>query len=194
VGSAHLRRHDLRDLERHDEEGQPIVATIVITGDKEILERIRTWPTQLERVLLKVGAEYEREVKHNLSLAGSFARSLGTPGALGRRKAGQWVGKNPTPHLRIGTGALRSSITHALSRSSENVYEIRVGTNVVYARIHEYGAPAGQWKAWGRTTSSAFPARPFMRPVVENAQIYARVAGMIGDHFVAVFEARGGAT
>jgi phage gpG-like protein len=171
------------------------VATIVIRGDKQVLEQIRTWPNALESVLLQVGALYEREVKKSLSLAGPFFRVFGHPGMMGKRREGQWTERNQSPFLRVGTGELRSSITHSLAQSSPNTYEVRVGTNVVYARIHELGAAPGQWKAWGRSARTAFPARPYMRPVTESGEVQLRVAGVIGTKLVAHLDlGRGGAT
>lgn len=40
--------------------------------------------------------------------------------------------------LKVQTGRLRSSITHGQYRTKDHMF-LRVGTNVVYARIHELG-------------------------------------------------------
>jgi phage gpG-like protein len=174
---------------------------ITITGDRAIIDKVRTWPTEVERTLVQIGAIYEGEVKKQLSLYGgaikraypvSFRR-------FGKRRKvwskrgnsytmGGFLERNPTNHLRVLTGRLRSSITHALVVRSGGAYEVEVGTNVVYARIHEYGAPAGKWKAWGRVAKTDFPARPYMKPVADDAALSARVAGMIGNRLIAVVE------
>lgn len=174
---------------------------VVITGDKQLIDKFRTWPTEIERVLLQIGAIYEGEVKKQLSMYGGSVRRA-YPVTFRRfsqrRKVwskrgnsytmGGFIERNPTMHLRVLTGTLRNSITHALVTRSRGVYEVEVGTNVVYARIQELGAPAGQWKAWGRVAKNPFPARPYMKPVADDQGLQVRVAGMIGSRLIAVVE------
>jgi phage gpG-like protein len=99
-----------------------------------------------------------------------------------------WVKKNrltgPRPGiLGVVTGRLRSSITFSKAQKEGNAYVSRIGTNVVYARIHEYGGiiRPGQkgflaWKSrdtgkWVFTTKPVkIPARPFLHPALEDQQ------------------------
>lgn len=65
----------------------------------------------------------------------------------------------PRPEfLGVISGRLRSSIAVAQAQKSGDNYIARIGTNVVYGAIHEFGMP-------GR-----MPARPFMRPALEDAK------------------------
>ena len=78
-----------------------------------------------------------------------------------------WIKTNrlsgPRPQfLGVVTGRLRSSITATPTEKAGNVYFCRIGTNVVYGRIHEYGGQTG------RNHLVNMPARPFMRPAVED--------------------------
>ncbi len=90
-------------------------------------------------------------------------RSMNLGGAL---LAG-WSKKNrlsgPRPNiLGVKTGRLRSSISSSQTAKSGNSYETRVGTNVAYARIHEYGGYTG------RNRSTFIPARPFLAPSIQD--------------------------
>ncbi|MGH9608073.1 MAG: phage virion morphogenesis protein [Bryobacteraceae bacterium] len=76
--------------------------------------------------------------------------------------------------LQNRTGTLRRSVQMTSHRESGYV---EVGTNVIYAKVHEFGAfisaktaafltfrtPDG---AWHRKKSVTIPARPFMRPAL----------------------------
>lgn len=94
-----------------------------------------------------------------------------------------WIVKNrlmgPRPGvLGVRTGRLRSSIFAGTATKTQGGYEARIGTNVVYARIHEFGGTIlpknkpflafqidGKWKF---VRSVTIPARPFMRPALEE--------------------------
>lgn len=77
-----------------------------------------------------------------------------------------WSVKNrlrgPRPkYLGVRTGRLYSSI--GVYRSiNRNEYSVKIGTNVEYARIHEFGGRVGKY---GR---GIMPARPFLRPAIED--------------------------
>lgn len=78
-----------------------------------------------------------------------------------------WIKTNrlsgPRPQfLGVRTGRLRSSITATPAQKSGDAYYCTIGTNVVYARIHEYGGMTG------RNHLINMPKRPFMRPAVED--------------------------
>lgn len=81
--------------------------------------------------------------------------------------------------LHVRTGRLRSSITHALPTLGPQGWQGTVGTNVIYAPVHEYGAtiepktkpylkfqtPDGAWHSVKRVV---IPPRPFMKPALED--------------------------
>jgi phage gpG-like protein len=80
-----------------------------------------------------------------------------------------WIKTNrlsgPRPQfLGVVTNRLRSSITATPTIKSGNSYIAKVGTNVEYGRIHEYGGFTGKGYAVN------MPARPFMRPAIEDKQ------------------------
>ena len=114
-----------------------------------------------------------------------------------------WIMNNrlsgPRPaFLGVVTDRLRSSITVTKPEKIGNNYQATVGTNVIYARIHEYGGiinmpamtravaiheykrrgikfvKAGSKRMTGTLTYDTkaytinMPARPFMRPAVED--------------------------
>jgi phage gpG-like protein len=79
-----------------------------------------------------------------------------------------WIQTNrltgPRPqYLGVVTGRLRSSITASPTIKSGDTYTAKIGTNVVYARIHEYGGQTG------RKHATTIPARPYMRPAIEDS-------------------------
>lgn len=80
--------------------------------------------------------------------------------------------------LQRRTGRLRGSITHDVRIEGDRVVG-RIGTNVVYGRIHELGGVikaknAGYLKfnipgvGWRMAKSVTIPARPFLRPSLED--------------------------
>lgn len=73
----------------------------------------------------------------------------------------------PRPEfLGVRTGRLRSSIrfskTRKISTVFGNRYVGKLGTNVEYASIHEFGGRTG------RGRSFIMPARPFLQPAIEE--------------------------
>lgn len=65
----------------------------------------------------------------------------------------------PRPrYLGVVSGRLRSSITVQAARKDDDNYVAKIGTNVIYAAIHEFGME-------GR-----MPARPFLRPAIEERE------------------------
>ena len=87
------------------------------------------------------------------------------------------VGKSPYPDLRSRTGRLMGSIklrpTNGARKSREG-YSVEVGTNVKYARIHEYGGMTGANHA------TRIPARPYWRPTIKR--VYDKVVKEIKRH------------
>ena len=90
---------------------------------------------------------------------GLAKRSFGKPGHLHRR-----------------TGRLRASITHSVRRGGGSVMG-RLGTNVIYGRIHELGGVIRPVKAsalrfrvggrWVTVRRVTIPARPYLRPALD---------------------------
>lgn len=81
-------------------------------------------------------------------------------------------GPRPT-YLGVKTGRLRSSISAGQVEHSGNEYLVKIGTNVVYASIHEFGGMAG------RNNKVRIPARPFLRPSIEDSDNQQKVLNIL---------------
>ena len=83
-------------------------------------------------------------------------------------------------HKLYQTGALVNSVKHKINRVSSSGGEGQSGPTVIYGRIHEFGGvitakngpylhffskKTGQWV---KTKSVTIPARPYMRPTVDE--------------------------
>ncbi len=76
-----------------------------------------------------------------------------------------WIKKNrlsgPRPRiLGVKSGRLRSSISFSPATQNGNEYSTKIGTNVIYAPIHEFGGRIGK--------RGKMPARPFLRPSLQD--------------------------
>lgn len=76
------------------------------------------------------------------------------------------------------TGNLINSVQKKPAKVSDTHAEVEVGTNVIYAAVHEWGgvikaraAKALRFKTkdgnWVTTKSVTIPARPYMRPAID---------------------------
>jgi phage gpG-like protein len=85
---------------------------------------------------------------------------------------------NTPGNLHVGTGRLRNSINSSVVQEGDT-YVGSLGTNVVYGQIHEYGgvirpitSPYLKFKTldgrWHSVRSVNIPARPFIRPAIEE--------------------------
>jgi len=74
-------------------------------------------------------------------------------------KANRLSGPRPQ-FLGVKTGRLRSSIAVAPTEHAGNEYITRIGTNVIYGPIHEFGGRIGK--------RGTMPARPFLHPALED--------------------------
>jgi len=130
---------------------------IKFTIDKGSIRRLRKAPDQMRAALLPA-------MRECMALAEATAKkdylSGPRPGKLQRR-----------------SGRLRGSITSRVRLSGDKVSG-ELGTNVIYARIHELGGEirpktaqylkfqiAGQWRS---VKQVLMPARPFLRPAMED--------------------------
>jgi phage gpG-like protein len=84
-----------------------------------------------------------------------------------------WVKRNrltgPRPnYLGVNTGRLRASITFSKAQRSGNVYSARIGTNVVYAPIHEFGLTVNKISKRGKPFTATYPKRAFLGPALDD--------------------------
>jgi len=70
------------------------------------------------------------------------------------------------PGLIMRTGALVNSIITERGKRSKTRAEANIGTNLVYARIHELGGIIKN--AFGRGIIVHMPARPYLRPAMDE--------------------------
>jgi len=143
-----------------------------VKGDKELARKFdkagKTMPKTVERAMWKCVYMVQRTGKRKLT------------------------GGNP---LNVRTGELRSSLSAEVNKIHGNEYEGRVGTNIIYGKIHEYGATirakTGEYMTWPsgagwvRAREVRIPARPWLNPALrENRQKINKTLGMeVKDHF-----------
>lgn len=98
--------------------------------------------------------------------------------------------------LRRRTGRLRASITSTVLVHGNRVTG-RIGSNVVYARIHELGGIIKPRNAkalrfnipgvgWRTVKSVTIPARPYLRPAITGN--IREIGDILGKHIEAAFE------
>lgn len=173
---------------------------------------IQVDPKDLEKLFRKTGA--------------IGADALGKGIIAGAEVIRSWIVNNrlsgPKPaYLGVGEvngGRLRTSI-HAFGffQDKQNT-SIRIGTNLIYARIHEYGgvikaknAPYLWFKihtsdrfmslrgnkrlakpvagwTWIRTKQVTIPARPFLRPATESPEVREEVSRVINKKITEAIE------
>lgn len=68
--------------------------------------------------------------------------------------------------LNVRTGRLRASITTSRPQNRGGYRFVKVGTNVVYAPVHEFGGTITRKSG----KSFEMPERPFMRPALEYSR------------------------
>jgi len=127
--------------------------SISIAGDKvaarKLVDLDRAMPQQIKRGFYRAGALFEREMKLRLS---------------GRA-------------LKVVTGRLRNSVNPQVSEEAGGIV-LRVGPNVKYAAIHEFGGvikpkngPFLHFKGsfgWVKVGSVTIPKRPYVKPTLNE--------------------------
>ena len=143
-----------------------------VKGDKELARKFdkagKTMPKAVERAMWKCVYMVQRTAKRKVT------------------------GGNP---LNVRSEVLRASILPEVKKIHGNEYEGRVGTNVIYGKIHEYGATirakTGEYMTWPGATGWVkarevrIPARPWLNPSLEeNRKKINKTLGMeVKDHF-----------
>jgi len=124
-------------------------------------------PKQFERKFKKWQKKFPEFVYQGLEKAAIkiVARAQGT----------YLSGPKSRTRLGVVTGTLRKSITYKMRK---NPVMASVGTNLVYAPIHEYGGTirakgSGYLRfkmgdKWVTTKSVKIPARPYLRPSIKD--------------------------
>lgn len=158
----------------------------------KLLDELKQRTSDLKPVLQVIGELMKTSVKRNFEVGGRYSEPGswrgGTrswdPLSLATLFAGQkskYVTKKGkfrkgveekfrNRHILFRTGRLMKSITYQASR-----YQLSVGTNVIYAAIHNFGGPAGRGK------KVHIPARPYL--VVQNEDLE-RIRGILMKHLM----------
>ena len=113
--------------------------TMRLKGDERVIQRFYSMPDDLRQKLryaIEIEAMYETAYIKNSKLSGQV--------------------------LHVRTGTLRRSITHRLT-SNESSVKATIGTNVIYAAIHEYGGIIHQ-----KNRVIHMPMRSFMRSTLKD--------------------------
>ena len=119
-----------------------------------------------ERARDLTGAQLQAAVMRGMEKAMANAATQAKKNASGR------------PGPNVDTGRLRSSITHEVTDNGDRVTGV-IGSDVVYARIHELGGvivprvakhlrfqlPDGEWVTTDKVT---IPARPYLQPAINS--------------------------
>jgi phage gpG-like protein len=118
----------------------------------------------MKRGIDKATTLLEREVRSQLSLGGSMPRTRkGRARALGMHVKSSlvpsWI-PNTGAHLRVMDGTLRRSWRARRAQIVAGGVEGVVGSDVIYARIHEYGGQAG------RNHATTIRPRPYAGPAI----------------------------
>lgn len=111
--------------------------------------------------MLKAGAIVERQAKLSMNVGGRTKKPAGRD-ARGKFTKGAIIQtpSDPGQPPNVQTGNLRNSITHAPTRRGTVI--VGPGARIAsYGKIHEKGGQYG-----GRN----YPARPFMRPAMNNSR------------------------
>lgn len=144
-------------------------------------------PAQLKSLFNKLDSTTRSDViKRSLDLS---ARHL-----AGWSKRNRLTGARPR-FLGVVTGRLRSSISSTRPEKTQTGWKVRIGTNVKYGRIHELGfrgrvtVGAHLRKTRGRTSSVRghtrfmnMPARPFLRPAIEERQNHIKILNIFTEN------------
>jgi phage gpG-like protein len=121
---------------------------------------------QFEEALKRLGKEVRGKVLGRAAIAGGYVIE-----AAAKINVGNTFNPN--------SGNLAGSINTELVKTTDQNAEVAVGPSVIYGRIHELGgtvkpvlAKMLRWKDkdgnWYSAMSVTLPARPYLRPAVDN--------------------------
>lgn len=80
-------------------------------------------------------------------------------------------GKVHPTKLTKRSGRLLGSITSKI----RDKFELVIGTNVEYAPQHEFGGAVNRISKLGKAFTANYPARPFLRPSIENEENISKI-------------------
>jgi len=95
-------------------------------------------------------------------IMGGLEKSMEKVGAIVERQAKINVSKSPPEHPQVQTGRLRSSITHRVEMSRNEIAAL-IGSNITYAPYLEFGTSRHSPYPW------LFPAVEMKRPEIIRA-------------------------
>lgn len=142
-------------------------------GFKEALDRATNGISDTQGLMTKIGqamkSQTVRRFQAGVSPEGEAWEPVKNP-----RKDSKGRPRKGTAKPLVDTGRLRNSISVSTAPT-----EVHVGSNVVYARIHQLGGQAGR----GRKVT--IPARPYLGLSEDDQQ---EIAAMVQDHMEGSFK------
>lgn len=142
-------------------------------GLRDALDRATGNISDTQSLMTEIGIEMKRQTIKR------FHESVGPDGEAwaavkNPRKDSRGRPRNGRAKPLLDTGRLRNSISF-----SAGPFDVHVGSNVEYARIHQLGGQAG------RGRSVTIPARPYLGLSEEDAQ---EIADLVKDHMEGSFD------
>lgn len=114
-----------------------------------------------------LGCFYMAEVRRKGDLDNAAAK-LENGVKAGLMLAGQLVAQRAQLIAPIDTGRLKRSLTTGEPFKQDTAWRIDIGSNVVYARIQEFGGRAG------RNLATLITAQPYLRPALKASKAEVR--------------------
>lgn len=128
-----------------------------------LLKQISQRCSNMQPAMAEVGQELAERVRQGFSNSTSPYGDKWS--ALSAVTQAMRKGKRASGQPLLDTGRLRNSISSSASATSASATSATVGTNVIYAGTHQYGAKQGQYgktKRNGPVPYGNVPARPFL--------------------------------
>lgn len=120
------------------------IRQVDVSGALPLLQALSAEAKDMTEVMDEIGAALVTSTRHRFETQPSPAGRAWEPPARAQAQSGQTL---------VDTGRLRDSITHAPAART-----VEVGTNVIYAGIHQFGGPI---RRGGRQVGT-MPERPFL--------------------------------
>jgi len=134
--------------------------------ERKLKNWIKTGPKAVKPALTRAAVEV---------IAFAQKKYLGAPKKMPRGVSGGFFGS----YLAAPTGTLRRSLTKKVKVGGNGV-SAKIGTNIKYAAIHEYGGTTG------RNRSVTMPERPFLRPSIQKNR--PRILELVSDAFIGAYK------
>ena len=141
-------------------------------GFKEAVERAGSNITDTQGLMIKIGMAMKGQTVRRFQTGASPEGEAWAP-VKNPRKGGNGRPRRGRVQPLVDTGRLRNSISFSAAPT-----EVHVGSNLVYARIHQLGGQAGR----GRQVT--IPARPYLGLSEEDQE---EIKALVQEHIAGAF-------